>query len=184
VSTPLGLMYGEVQLVPGGDPGWETEAHRFSDALRAALGPEAVGVEHVGSTAVPGLTAKPILDFAVGLTPEAETGRVTTALEALGYEFRGDAGDEGGLVFVLEVRPRFRVAHVHVVRHGDAQWRRYLFVRDRLRADPEARAAYAELKIGLAERYPNDRASYTAAKGSFFTALFAQAGSGSLSTSG
>ena len=144
-DTVLGLTYGQVRLVDG-DPGWPGAFERLAAELRSALGELAVAVEHVGSTAVPGLVAKPILDLAVGLAPAADPDHVILALERLGYEFRGDKGDTGGLLFVLEDRPAHRIAHLHVVPHGDAQWCRYLAVRERLRTDPQARAAYADLK--------------------------------------
>jgi GrpB-like predicted nucleotidyltransferase (UPF0157 family) len=74
------------------------------------LGDLAVAIEHVGSTAVPGLVAKPILDLAVGLAPGADPDHAITAIERLGYVFRGDKGDIGGLLFVLEDRPAHRLA--------------------------------------------------------------------------
>ncbi len=169
-GVPLGLTHGEVQLA-GSHPGWLREAERLVDALRAALGHDAVAVEHVGSTAVPGLAAKPIIDVAVGLARDAETNRVIERIEALGYEYQGDAAEEGGLTFFLEDRRARRIAHAHGVHHGGKQWSHYLTVRDRLRTDAEARAAYADLKRGLAERFPHDRPSYTAAKASFITEL-------------
>jgi GrpB-like predicted nucleotidyltransferase (UPF0157 family) len=128
-------------------------------------------VEHVGSTAVPGLAAKPILDVVVGLAPGADPDRVIAALEPLGYQFRGDKGTEGGVLLVLEDRPAHRVAHLHLVGHGDAQWRRYLALRDRLRGDPATRAAYARLKERLAARFSGDRRAYTAAKAAFIARL-------------
>jgi GrpB-like predicted nucleotidyltransferase (UPF0157 family) len=130
-------------------------------------------VEHIGSTAVLGLVAKPILDLSVALAAEADTESVFRKLEQAGYTYRGDAGDEGGLVFVLDARPLHRIAHVHAIRHGDAQWRRYLDVRDRLRSDPRARAAYADLKRDLATKFPHNRAAYTAAKTEFIQRLSA-----------
>jgi GrpB-like predicted nucleotidyltransferase (UPF0157 family) len=75
----------------------------------------------VGSSAVPGLSAKPILDVVVGLVPGIDPDRVITALQPLGCQFRGDKGDEGGPLLVLEDRPAHRVAHLHLVGYGDAQ---------------------------------------------------------------
>jgi GrpB-like predicted nucleotidyltransferase (UPF0157 family) len=163
-------MYGTVELAPS-DPDWPRRFELLAGELRRALGPDATAIEHVGSTAVEGLQAKPILDIAVGLASEAEADRVIETLEGLGYDFRGDAGAEGGLVFVLDSIPMRRVAHVHVVRHGDEQWSRYLAFRDRLRSDPAARADYARLKRALANRFPNDRRAYTDGKDAFVAGL-------------
>jgi len=79
-----------------------------------------------------------------------------------------------GLLLVLEDRPAHRIAHLHVVGHGDAQWHRYLALRDRLRCDPAARAAYAQLKRGLAAQFAGDRPAYTAAKAAFITQLLSE----------
>jgi GrpB-like predicted nucleotidyltransferase (UPF0157 family) len=171
-DTVLGLAYGKVRLVDS-DPGWPRAFQRLAAELRLALGSLAVAVEHVGSTAVPGLAAKPILDIAVGLAPDADTAQVIAILEPLGWNFRGDKGD-AGLLFVLEDRPAHRVAHLHIVGYGDARWRRYLVFRDRLRTDPATRAAYAQLKRRLAEEFVWDRRAYTAAKDSFITGLLAE----------
>ena len=85
-------------------------------------------------------------------------------LEDLGYEYRGDAGNAGGLVFVLSVRPNHRVAHLHVLCPGDEQWDFYLSFRDRLRRDAQARAGYENAKRALVGMYHHDRKAYTDGK--------------------
>ncbi|TDD80479.1 GrpB family protein [Actinomadura rubrisoli] len=159
----LGLAKGAVRVMDS-QPGWSEVYEQLASALRPALGVLATAVEHVGSTSVPGLPAKPIVDIAVGLAANARLVDVVDAVTALGYEFRGDGGEEIGWLFVLETRPLFRVAHVHAVRHGGPQWREYLKFRDRLRSDPAAHHAYAQLKRQLAAVYADDRQAYTAAK--------------------
>ncbi|MDQ3670322.1 MAG: GrpB family protein [Actinomycetota bacterium] len=159
----LGVDYGTVRLTPARSE-WAAIAERLAATIHAALGERAVSVEHVGSTAVPGLAAKPILDIAVGVGNEVPTEAVKECLEGLGYEFRSNAGDSGGLVFVLSDRPAHRVAHVHVVEHGGSQWHRYVAFRDLLLKHESARVIYERTKGELAERFPNDRKSYTAAK--------------------
>ena len=159
----LGLDRGTVRLTPARSE-WGAIAERLAAAIRKALGERAVSVEHVGSTAVPGLAAKPIIDIAVGVSGEAGADAVRDRLEAVGFEFRGNAGDSGGLVFVLSARPQHRVAHVHVVEHGGSQWRRYLAFRDLLLEHESARALYERTKSDLAARFRNDRNSYTNAK--------------------
>lgn len=158
----LGLAYGTVQLSEA-RPEWGRVAARLATRIRDALGANAPGIEHVGSTAVPGLATKPIIDLAAGLG-QVSAEAVREPLEALGYEYRRDAGDRGGLVFVLEDRPRHRVAHVHVVEHGGPQWQRYLAFRDLLLSDGSARAAYERVKTELAGEFPDDRKAYQAGK--------------------
>jgi GrpB-like predicted nucleotidyltransferase (UPF0157 family) len=136
------------------------------------LGDHAVAVEHIGSTAVPDLLAKPIIDLAVGVRSESDRPNIEHALTASGWIYRGDAGNEGGHVFVLERRPSLRVAHLHVVDHDGDQWRRYLILRDRLTTDPSARAAYESAKRALvAEFGTNRRGDYTTGKTSIVNDL-------------
>lgn len=171
-SCGLGLDHGRVELVAT-DRRWAEAFGRLAANLREALAGAVEAVEHVGSTAVADLVAKPILDIAVGLTAGADVEGVVAALGSAGYEYRGDNGDDGGRLFVLDVRPLHRVAHIHVVHFGDARWYRYLEFRDRLRTDSAARADYAALKEQLARECPTDRRSYTAAKAGFIRRLLA-----------
>lgn len=163
----LGLEYSVVRLGPV-DPRWVVAGAQLADGLNATLGELAVAVEHIGSTAVPEVLAKPILDFAVGVTAGADVARITKILLQSGWLYRGDAGDDGGLVFVFEVAPRVRVAHLHVVEHDGLQWQRYLALRDLLRANPTSRARYEAAKVELASRFVGDdaRSLYTSGKGS------------------
>lgn len=156
----LGLDYGTVGLTAA-RPEWGELA---AQAIRDEVSPSAVTVEHIGSSAVPGLAAKPIIDPAVGLRRDVSPDLLRSSLEGMGYQFRGDAGDQGGLVFVLESRPKHRVVHLHVVDGAGAQWHRYLAFRDLLLSDASARERYERMKRDLAEKFPGDRKAYTAAK--------------------
>jgi len=164
--TWLGLCYGEVVLRDT-DSRWASVFGHHAETLRRALGDRVTAIEHVGSTAVPGLVAKPIVDVAARLSPGTDPSEVVASLENKGYTFRGDKGRHGGLLFVLDDQPLRRIVHVHVLGEGDDQWERYLEVRDRLRTDADARRAYAALKLDLAQRFPRDRAAYTSAKTAF-----------------
>lgn len=169
-SSAAGLAYGTVKVVAH-DAGWAHLAADHIARIRTALGASAVTVEHVGSTAVAGLPAKPIVDLAVLLAVDADPEQIIDRLCGYGYVFRGDKGDAGGMLFVAETTPHVRVAHVHVLPDGDPQWARYLAVRDRLRDQPHLADAYANLKIRLAAEHAYDRAAYTAAKDSFLAEL-------------
>jgi GrpB-like predicted nucleotidyltransferase (UPF0157 family) len=162
-AAGLGLHYGTIRLVRA-DPGWSAIAEEVAATLRSALGGEAAAVEHIGSTAVAGLLAKPILDFAVGIVAGVAVSDVAEAISDLGWISRGDAGADGGWVFVLEDAPWYRVAHAHAVEHGGEQWRRYLQLRDMLRRSVVARRAYEQTKQRLVTECPNDREQYTSGK--------------------
>jgi GrpB-like predicted nucleotidyltransferase (UPF0157 family) len=128
-------------------------------------------VEVIGSSSVLGLLAKPIIDLAVGLSADRPLSPVRKRLEADGWIYRGDAGANGGHIFVLEARPRHRVAHLHVVTYDGDSWRSYLRLRDLLRRNPEARQRYEAVKVALAAREPVDRKAYTSGKSDVVASL-------------
>lgn len=171
-ETALGLMRGTVALAEW-HPGWGTAYREIADAVRAALTGSIIAVEHVGSTAVPGLLAKPIIDVAVLLASGAALDEVTIRLEQVGFVVRGDRAQQGGVLFVRGGRPDHRSAHVHVLVDGDPRWHRYLAFRDRLRSDSQVRDAYVQLKTRLARAFPDDRVAYTAAKHDFIRRVLA-----------
>jgi GrpB-like predicted nucleotidyltransferase (UPF0157 family) len=164
----VGLKKGDVELRPH-DPAWVDLGREETLTVADALGVLALDVEHVGSTSVPGLSAKPIIDVAVRLAngSAAHLSSIRERMIAAGYIDRGLATDGGGWFFVHEAAAGFRVAHIHLVAADDPEWKRYLLFRDALRASPALRETYAELKRDLAGRYPTDRRSYTAAKTEF-----------------
>jgi GrpB-like predicted nucleotidyltransferase (UPF0157 family) len=172
-SEPAGHAEGapkHIVVLREHDPAWLPAGARLVARLRPLLGDRALAVEHIGSTAVPGLLAKPIIDIAVGVAVgvSAIAGDFVTVMESDGWIYRGARPDEdGGTLFVAETAPLHRVAHVHVVRHNGSAWVRYLGFRDALRGDPELREAYGRLKRGLAAMHPRDRAAYTEGKTGF-----------------
>jgi GrpB-like predicted nucleotidyltransferase (UPF0157 family) len=154
---------------------WVAAGGRLRDRVAAELGTLVLDVEQIGSSSVVGLLAKPIVDLAAGAGADVDLPEVIRRLEAAGWIHRGDAGDEGGHVFVLEARPGHRVAHLHVVEHGGRQWVDYLRLRDLLRRDAAARARYEAVKLELAERGV-DRKAYQAGKAAVVDALLDGAG--------
>ncbi len=163
ISEGLGLDHHAVRLTQTTE-GWVAAGAALRDEVARLLEGEADAVEHVGSSSVAGLLAKPIIDLAVGSSAQRDFGVVKSRLEGAEWIYRGDAGDDGGHVFVLETRPWHRVAHIHVVEHGGRQWLDYLRFRDFLRRSPEARRRYETVKVQLVEELGDDREAYTAAK--------------------
>lgn len=172
---PLGLESGTVRLVPY-DARWPAlfaeESERIMSIV-AAAGLPTLRIEHVGSTAVPGLAAKPILDLAAGRARDVAPAVYIPVLEAAGYLYRGEMGVPGREFFRLGV---LRSHHLHLVEHEGEQWRRYLGLRDALRASPALRDRYAALKQDLAGRYPSDREAYTEGKTAFVEEVLRGAG--------
>lgn len=169
----LGLARGEVRVVPY-DPAWPAAFAAERERLRKALGGLAMEVEHVGSTSVPGLAAKPVLDLAAGRPPESALEPYVRALEGAGYTYRGENGIAGRHLFVRGSESA-RTHHLHLVALGGEEWERQRAFRDALRADPAARDAYAALKHDLAARHPGDRAAYTGGKADFIARVLREA---------
>ena len=169
----LGLGYDELRL-DSTTVAWQAAGEALRDHVADVLAGLAADVAQIGSTSVVGLLAKPIVDLAVGLAPDQDLDPIRSRLEGDGWIYRGDAGDDGGHVLVLESRPWYRVAHAHVVPAGGAQWRNYLQLRDLLRASPDARDRYAAVKLSLLASSGNDRAAYTTGKTEIVTSLLAK----------
>lgn len=166
MADPLGLESKVVRLVPY-DARWpllfEEEAVRLETTIgRSGLPP--LRFEHVGSTAVPGLWAKPVLDMAAGRPPGVEAALYVPALESAGYVYRGESGVPGRDFFR---RGELRSHHLHLVEIGSLHWRRYLLFRDALRENARLREEYCSLKQALARRHPRDREAYIEGKREF-----------------
>lgn len=163
----LGLRRGTVSLVPN-DREWGRVYEAESQMLRYHVGHLVDDIQHVGSTSVPGLRAKPILDIAIAVPARDRLPELRERMVAVGYIDRGDGGENGGWLLVREGDPDVRYVHAHVVASDDPQWRfHYIGFRDRLRSDSAARMAYERLKEQNARAYRGDRKAYTAAKVDF-----------------
>jgi GrpB-like predicted nucleotidyltransferase (UPF0157 family) len=139
------------------DPGWPARYDSERARIAAALGERALTIEHVGSTAVAGLAAKPIVDVLVAVA-DPEDDSLAEPLEAAGYELR--VREPGHRMF----RTPARDVHVHLWAASDPEVERTLRFRDRLRSDPADRAAYETLKRELAAREWGDMNEYAEAK--------------------
>lgn len=133
-------------------------------------GPPAPVLAHCGSTSVPGLPAKPILDILVGVPAPLDVAGLARALAPLAYDHAPWAGVPGHEVFG---RGQPRTHLLHAVPAGGPAWTRMLRFRDALRADGPLAGEYAALKRALAARHPEDRAAYTEAKGAFIPRVLA-----------
>jgi GrpB-like predicted nucleotidyltransferase (UPF0157 family) len=128
-------------------------------------------LEHVGSTAVPGLCAKPVLDVLAGHPAEIPPLEYVAAFARAGYEHRGDAGIPHHQFFR---RGQPRAYHIHLVEHGGLLWLQYLGFRDLLRRDAHRARQYADLKETLAARFPQDREAYIRGKAAFVEEILSE----------
>ena len=150
----IGLRRGTVKLVEHQE-GWKEAGTKCIELLSSILGESAVAIEHVGSTAIPGIHAKPILDIVVG---------VRSLDDAMKYKDELVGDDD------------IRTHHIHFVPWAGEAWQNYIAFRDYLCSNPEAAKAYDELKLRLSSMYSGDRKTYTASKASFINDTIAEAG--------
>lgn len=169
---PLGLRRGEVVVRPY-DSRWPQLFELARSELTAALGPAILDVHHVGSTAIPGLCAKPILDVLVTVPDFAAATRLVPGLAALGYEFRRDEEIPDRHYYRRPPGGELRTHHLSLAEPDSQHSRVTLAFRDALRRDPSLAAAYARLKLDLARRFPFDRPSYIEGKSSFVRGVLA-----------
>lgn len=132
--------------------------------LRNSISAYALAIEHVGSTAVCRLSAKPIIDIAVAVQQIANAKRCVTPLENIGYEYLGEHGIPGRHFFC---KGEPRTHHLHLVEADSDLWRSHLLFRDYLRQHAEVAAEYDKLKRGLAHEYKDNREAYTEGKAAF-----------------
>jgi GrpB-like predicted nucleotidyltransferase (UPF0157 family) len=151
------------------DPRWPGAYEHERARIAKALGPLALAIEHVGSTSVPGLAAKPILDVLVTVADPDGEKALRAPLERAGYELR--VREPGHRMF----RTPARDVHVHIRAAGDVEVQRLLRFRERLRADARDRAAYEQLKRELAAREWADMNAYADAKGPLIESILARA---------
>ncbi|NNL65824.1 MAG: GrpB family protein [Myxococcales bacterium] len=157
------------------DPAWPARFEHERDRLLPLFEPGRVRIEHVGSTAVPGLAAKPIVDVLLGVPTLAEIEARIPALEALGWQYVPEHEEVfPDRRFLARPAARPRSHHLHAVEIGTAFFRDHLAFRDHLRAHPADAAAYAALKRRLAERFRDDRPGYTEAKTAFIEGVLAR----------
>ncbi len=157
------------------DPTWPARFEQERQRLEHALGSAAVAIEHIGSTAVPGLIAKPVIDMLVGLRDYPLQPERVAAAERIGYVYRGEFGIPGRQYFR---RGSPDAHHVHAVLHGGGHWLRHVAFRDWLREHGEDAAHYGELKLRLAAEHRDDRARYTESKAEFIEDVLGRAGVG------
>ena len=151
------------------DPAWPATFALLRDRIAPALGDLAVGIEHVGSTAVPGLDAKPIVDIDVVIRHAGDLRAVAGRLATLGYTHLGDLGIIGREAF--RATPDLPRHHLYVCAAGALTLQAHLSLRDALRADPDLAAEFAALKRGLAQRYRDDRDAYSEGKSAFVASV-------------
>lgn len=158
------------------DPEWPEQYAAEETRIREAVGEHVASVEHVGSTSVPGLGAKPIIDVMVGVETLADAEACIEPLERLGYDYCPEFEEAmPQRRYFRKTTPEVHTHHLHVVETTSEFWERHLLFRDYLRDHADVAQQYEDLKRELAEKHRHDVASYGAAKTSFIEEIEEQA---------
>jgi GrpB-like predicted nucleotidyltransferase (UPF0157 family) len=168
----IGLERGIVKVAPY-TAEWERLFEEEKALLQAAIGRYVLDIQHVGSTAIPGIVAKPIIDIAIAVANFEEASVCIEPVERLGYEYRGENGIPRRHYFV---KGDPRTYHIHMNELGSRDWQKLVRFRDYLVQHPDLAEAYAALKTELAGRYPTDREAYQEGKAPFIERVLGEAG--------
>ena len=145
-------------------PEWQRFFQAEATRIQTAIGSDILDIQHIGSTSVPGLAAKPIVDIGIAVANFEEAARCVQPLVALGYRYLGENGIPRRHYFI---RGEPRIFNVHMNERQSADWRQTIRFRDYLRAHPAVAATYAELKLRLAQQFATDFPAYRAGKDGF-----------------
>lgn len=159
-------MMKKVEVVPH-DPSWRDAFTAEAKHIAAALGANVVAIHHIGSTAIPGIHAKPVIDLLVEVDDIEAIDARSSAMESIGYQVMGEYGIPGRRYFRKDDRHGTRTHQVHAFQAGSAEAERHLAFRDYMIAHPTDARAYGELKRKLAEEYPHDMNGYMDGKDGF-----------------
>jgi GrpB-like predicted nucleotidyltransferase (UPF0157 family) len=155
-------------------PNWPTQFRAIREDLLAVFTPLVVIIEHIGSTSVPGLAAKPVIDVLLGARSLSDIESKIKPLNEIGYSYvpKYEREIPTRRYFVKSLATSLRV-HLHAVEIDSRIWQEHLAFRNALRGDANLRSEYQALKLRLAAEFANDKSAYTAAKGPFIQAVIA-----------
>lgn len=167
----IGLKRGTVKLLRY-NPKWRAPAIKEINVLKKALGSIALDIQHIGSTAIPGMIAKPIIDIDVAVKSLKAVNDLIGPLKKLGYRYR--VGEPEKRLFVKGSNEKI-THHLHIIELGSALWNNDLLFRDFLRKNKEEARQYSELKKELVSQFYNERKSYSDGKEDFIKAILVRA---------
>ena len=156
------------------DEQWKQDFLDIKDELTSALGQLAMRIEHVGSTSVEGLSAKPIIDIDVVIKDYSVFDEVVSALDSIGYRHEGDLGIAGRETFKYDGKEHLRKHHLYVCPEDSPELKRHIAFRDYLRTHPDAVQEYSRIKEEGASLYPYDIDRYIEHKAPFIENIYAE----------
>jgi GrpB-like predicted nucleotidyltransferase (UPF0157 family) len=170
----LGLKRGKVKLSPY-DQKWLEVFKKEKKILQKVLKDTIIDIQHVGSTAVPGIPAKPIIDIAVAISRvnRKKVEMYIKPLKKVGYVYRGE--DRPRQHLFAKGSEKKRICYLHMVKFDSKDWKNYLLFRNYLRTHKKIAEEYAKLKLSLARKFPNNRTLYTDGKDKFIQKILKRA---------
>lgn len=159
----LGLKRGIVQLEPH-DKQWDEAAIQTIKILNSILGDAAIDIQHIGSTAIPAIKAKPIIDIVVGVTDFEKIMSYNEQLQKDGIFYCGSDVEDQILYVMGDMKKDIRTYHIHVVKWNGTEWRNYIHFRDCLNANANMALQYQRVKEELESKYADNRGLYTKGK--------------------
>ena len=170
----IGLKTGVVKLLPH-QAEWETNAEETIMLMKTILGDTCIDIQHVGSTSIKHICAKPIIDIAIAVNELADILPYNDVLSKNGIFYRKEE-TTGQLLYLMgDLENEIKTHHIHVVKYNSVNWQNYLNFRDFLNAFPEKARLYNELKQELAKKYASERKLYTDGKSELIKALLKEA---------
>lgn len=163
-------------IVESYNPMWKIDFEAIEEELKTALGDLYITIEHVGSTSVPGLWAKPIIDIDVVIKDYSVFPEVVSKLESIGYTHEGNLGIEDREAFKYTDKPHLRQHHLYVCPQTSKELQRHIIFRDFLRTHPEAVEKYSKVKEEAAKLYPEDIDQYIEYKSPCIEELYSLCG--------
>jgi len=151
---------------------WSEAFLKIKKELESILKEDVLAIEHVGSTSVVGLKAKPIIDIDIIIDNQAHFDQIKDKLKTIGYVHEGDQGIEGREAFKHENKTHLMRHHLYVCKKDNLHLKRHLALRDHLRKNPKDIEAYGMLKEKLAKKYPNDINKYIEGKSDFILGIY------------
>lgn len=166
--------HSRIAVVPY-DPRWPLDFERAAGEVMAALRPYLLAIHHIGSTSIPGIDAKPVIDILAVVVDLRAVDEQTDAMRALGYQVMGEFGIAGRRYFRRDDSTGRRTHQIHAFAEGSPHVKRHVAFRDFIRAHPNVAAEYGELKRRLAEAHPHDMDAYMDGKDGFIKEIEARA---------
>ena len=168
----LGLRSGTIELVSH-DPQWEEAYQGEKQRIEALIHDKIIGIEHIGSTAIKTICAKPIIDMAISLRKYEDGFECIQPLESIGYLYKGESGIPGRHYF--KTNDEIVKYHLHMLKISSEEWQNHILFRDYLNENPADAKKYEELKLRFMKEYQGSRELYTEKKIPFCKSMIKKA---------